>query len=423
MKEYIKKLPQEIQDLLYLVSDIAAECNMQAYLVGGFVRDMLLGVKNLDLDITVEGDGIKFAEHIAKHTQSKFIRHSRFGTAAIILKHGLKIDIATARSETYPHPASLPVVKPGTIKEDLARRDFTINAMAASINKHNFGELIDIFGGQDDLRNKQIRILHDLSFVDDPTRVIRGIRFATRYSFKIEHKSVILMKQAVKNKMLEKVQPQRLRDELILVLKENNPLKQIRQLEKIAGLSFIHLRNKITHSEWALLSSAGRQIRWFVRNYPNRRELDAWLVYLIALFDGVNLNKIKGICRSYVFRKGEEKRILSYKKISRKFITDLSDSKIKPSRIFRLLEPLSYEVIILIKAKYTNCYLKKHIEDFFEIYNGMRIWASGHDLHGMGIKPGPDYQKIFTKVLNAKLNGIVKTKEEELSLIRGLIKK
>jgi len=422
LKKYLKKLPKEIQDLVYLAGDIAEENKMPAYLVGGFVRDLISGVKNLDLDITVEGDGIKFAECLAAATKSKLICHRRFGTATVVLKHGLKIDIATARSETYPYPASLPVVTPGTIKEDLCRRDFTINAMAISINRHNFGSLIDVFAGQDDLRRKIIRILHDLSFIDDPTRILRAVRFATRYSFKIEHKSAILLKEAVADEMLKKVQPQRLRDELILILKESRPLEQIRQLERTAGFGFFHLRKAIPQLQRILLCSIERQVGWFIRTYPNRRELDVWLVYLIGLLDNIEMSKVRDICRSFVFRRGEEKRILSYKKISHKFISTLSDTKIKPSQIFGLLEPLSYEVIILIKAKYSNRYLRKHIEDFFEIYNGMRIYVSGADLHGLGVKPGPDYRRIFSKVLNAKLNGIVKTRGEELSLIRRLIK-
>ena len=422
MKEHIKRLPKEIQDLIYLASDIARKNNMPAYLVGGFVRDLIFAVGNLDLDITVEGDGIKFAEDFANALKAKLIRHKRFGTATVILRRNLKIDIASARSETYPHPASLPVVTPGPLKKDLARRDFTINAMAISINRHDFASLIDIFSGKDDLENKKIRVLHGLSFIDDPTRILRAIRFATRYSFKLESNTLRLLKEALKIKMLEKVQPQRLRDELILILKENYPLKQIRQLERLAGFNFISPHMSLSKSGWKFLRSLEREIKWFTKAYPSRRLLDIWLIYLIGLMDALGINKAKSICRNFVFCKGEEKRILSYKRISPKFVLDLSSSKIKPSRIFSLLEPLSYEIILLIKAKYNNRYIQGHIEDFFEIYNGMRIYVSGHDLHSLGVKPGPNYQRIFSRVLSAKLNGLVETKEEELSLIRQLIK-
>lgn len=423
MKEYIAKLPQEIKDLIVLISNVAAKSDMRVYLVGGFVRDMLLGVKNLDLDITVEGDGIKFAEFLSAQLNAKLVSHKRFGTATLTLKHGLKIDIATARLETYPYPGSLPVVTAGSVKDDLLRRDFTINAMAVSINKDSFGQLIDIYAGRRDLNAEIVRILHDVSFVDDPTRMLRAVRFATRYGFKIEPASMALIRQALKNKMLAKVDPQRLRDELMLILKEEYPLKQIYSLKKIVGFDSLHMNNAMPKARKVLLSNIERQIKWFMRNYPQRRKLDAWLIYLIGLLDVMDIGKVKVFCSSFAFRRGEEKRVLSYKKISRKFISELSRAKIKPSRIFALLEPLSYEVILLIKAKYSNKHLQSNISNFFEIYNGMRIYSSGQDLGSLGVKPGPDYKRIFSRVLEAKLNGGIKTKEEEIFLIKQLIRR
>lgn len=177
MKEYLRKLPKEIQDLISKAARVASGNNISAYLVGGFVRDLLLGVKNLDLDIVVEGDGIKFAQDFAHTLKAKLILHRRFGTATITLGYNLKIDIATARKETYPYPACLPVVTSGTIEDDLARRDFTINAMAISIMQKDFGRFIDLLYGKHDLYHKKIRVLHNLSFIDDPTRILRAIRF------------------------------------------------------------------------------------------------------------------------------------------------------------------------------------------------------------------------------------------------------
>jgi tRNA nucleotidyltransferase (CCA-adding enzyme) len=422
MREYVKRLPQEVQDLIRLAGSVSGKNNMTAYLVGGFVRDLILGVKNLDLDIVVEGDGIRFAEDLASALKAKLIRHRRFNTATIVLKHSLKIDIATARSETYPYSASLPEVTAGSLNEDLARRDFTINAMAISINSRDFGRSIDVFQGNSDLKNKKIRVLHDLSFIDDPTRILRALRFSTRYSFEIEPRTLRLLRDALRKRMLEKVQPQRLRDEIILILKESQPLKQIRQLRKVAGLSFISPCLKLSAHKWAFLRSIETQVNWFKKKFPQRRTLDAWLIYFMGLLDSLDINEVKSVCGRFVFRAGEEKRISSYKKISRKFISELSKNNIRPSRIFALLEPLSYEVIILIRARYKYKNIQRHIADFLEIYNGMRIYISGHDLKGLGLTPGPRYQRIFTQVLNAKLNGSIKSKEEELSLIRELIK-
>lgn len=440
MKEYLKKLPQEIQDLIYLARDIAVRNNIPSYLVGGFARDLILGVRNFDLDIVVEGDGIKFAEEFAQELNGKLIRHRRFGTATVISKphlnpvrdhmqperkhdvsNGVKIDIATARKEFYPEPAHLPVVESGSLKDDLFRRDFTINAMAIGIADHSFGELIDFFGGREDLRKKSVRVMHKLSFIDDPTRILRAARFEQRYDFKIEPQTLKFLKEAVCLKMLEVVEPQRIRDDLILILKEEMPLKEIRRIHKLAGLKFLNKKLRGSAKMYALLEAIAKEISWFRKAHSQRRHLDAWLVYLMGLFDSLNAAAIKGICRRYAFRKGEEKRLLDCKGVNKGFIAKLS-RKIRPSEIYEMLEPLSYEVILLLKAKYKNPNLKKHIEGFLGVYNGVRIHICGDDLRRLGIAPGPYYQNIFKKVLNAKLDGMVKTKEEELALVGKLLK-
>ncbi len=422
MKKYLKKLPQELVELIELSGNISEILGYTAYLVGGFVRDLLLGVKNFDLDIVIEGDGIKFAEELAARLKAKCTRHKRFGTATIHLKPHLKIDIVTARKEFYPTPASLPVVTFGRIEDDLSRRDFTINALAVSINRKSFGRFMDLFDGKADLADKKICILHDLSFVDDPTRILRAIRFEQRFGFAIEKKTLKYLREAVRIKMLEKVQPQRLRDEIILMLKEEHPIKQIKRLEQLAGLQFINPHLKISKKTDALLNSIDGQVNWFKHEFPHRRQLDNWLVYFMGLVDSLEVSQINSISKKFVFRQGEEKRMLAYKEISLKIIAELSRPAVKPSKVFKLLESLSYEITLLIKAKSKDINLQRNIEDFFKIYNGMRILISGEDLRKLGVVPGPDYQKIFHKVLDARLDGQVKTREEELALARRLTK-
>ncbi|MFH1442063.1 MAG: hypothetical protein ABIH18_08515 [Candidatus Omnitrophota bacterium] len=420
MENYLNKLPQELRELIRLCGEIASLRGMSVYLIGGFVRDLILGVKNLDLDMAVEGEGIVFAEDLSARLNARIIRHKRFGTATVILGHYLKIDIATARREVYLEPASLPEVEFGSLKDDLIRRDFTINAMAINITKPDFGKLMDFSFGRQDLLKGKIRVLHKLSFIDDPTRILRAVRFEQRYGFKIEPVTLRYLKHAVDNKMLEKVQPQRLRDELILILKETHPLKYIKRMEALKLLGFISPKVIFKKESCQLLKAVEKEIDWFNSTHSSRRKLDIWLIYFIGLIDSLSLKDTKAVCKKLVFSKGEEKRIFSAKKISDKFIRDLSHLKIKPAKIFSMLKSLSYENILLIKAKYKNPYLKKHIEDFLEIYTDIRVCVSGHELHKMGIAPGPLYQKIFAKVLKAKLNGLVKTEEEEMELIKKL---
>ncbi len=211
-------------DVIKIVGKVADELKIKAYIVGGPVRDKLLGMSNYDLDFAVEGNGIKFAEVLNKKLKGRLITYKAFGTATIELK-GKRIDIVTARKESYKYPAAYPVVKPGAIKDDLFRRDFTINAMALAIDKKGLGKLVDFYGGQKDLTKGVIRVLHDKSFMDDPTRIFRAVRFSVRFGFKIEPHTKKLMKEAVLDGFLGEVNTGRIRKEIEAFLKEKNPKK------------------------------------------------------------------------------------------------------------------------------------------------------------------------------------------------------
>ena len=422
MREYIKKLPQELQDAITSIEAISHRRAMPAHLVGGIVRDMMLGADNFDLDIVVEGDAIEFAGEFASKSGAKLITHKRFGTATAVIKHGEKIDFATSRKETYPYPAELPLVSQGDLQDDLARRDFSINAMAFALSKEQFGALIDRFNGARDLKTGKIRVLHDVSFLDDPTRMLRAIRFEQRYGFTIEPHTQALLIDAVKAGMLEKVEPQRLRDELMLILKETDPVKPIRRIHELLGFNFIDRGFVVSRKTYASLESVKKHIGWFKKTHIARRRLDAWVIYLITLLDSARNDRVRKICGRFAFHKGDKKRVLDYKKINHAYILKLSRKKIKASQLFKLLEPLSYEVIIALKAKYKDRNLQHNIESFLTHYSGTRIHVNGDDLRQLGLTPGPGYQNIFAKVLNAKLDGALMSREEELAFIKGMSK-
>ncbi len=420
MKNKLKTLPQDIQELLRCVSLRAAEHTVPAYLVGGCVRDLLLGVQNLDLDIVVEGDGIAFAEALAQSLNAKLICHRRFGTATLYAGQRHKIDIATARKEVYPSPGHLPEVSSGVLKEDLFRRDFAVNAMAIDLTQECFGVLIDYFGGRDDLRAGVVRTLHDASFLDDSTRILRAIRFEQRYDFRIEPHTMKNLKEAVKLKMLNRMEPQRVRDELMLLLREQHAVKAVRRLGQLVGFDFLHPRLHVTARTFALMRAVRRQLDWFRKAHPQRRYLDTWLMNFMALIDGLDTVSTAALCKKLMLRRGEDMRIVSFKRIKKSSLESISRPDVKPSRIFVFFEPLSYEVILMLKAKHSNTFLQEYIRDFFDIYTDIRLHSSGHDLRSLGLSPGPVYKKIFTRVLHAKLNGKIKTHEEELALIRRL---
>ena len=227
-------IPESIKQILIEAGDIGDRQKIKVFAVGGFVRDLLLGVDNCDIDIVVEGDGLKFAQSLSGKLNGSLIMHEQFGTATI--EASCKVDIATARSERYKSPAAYPCVKPGKIKDDLQRRDFTINAIALFLNTNRFREIVDFFNGTEDLKNGIIRVLHDNSFIDDPTRIFRAIRFEQRYNFEIDAHTRHLIDDAVKTGMLDKLKKQRKDKEITLISKEKNAGKMLQKLKAVAGI-------------------------------------------------------------------------------------------------------------------------------------------------------------------------------------------
>ena len=422
MSKYFKKLPRQLREVIRQVFGVSQATCLPAYLVGGCLRDLILGVKNLDLDIAIEGNGIIFAQNLAQKLKLTLKIYERFGTAALILTNGLKVDIATTRQEKYPYSAALPVVSPGSLREDLKRRDFTINALAISLAEGRYQGIIDPYGGQDDLASGKIRILHNLSFQDDPTRILRAVRFSQRFDFKVEPQTLALLKQAIRGGLLDKVHPHRMRDELILILKEQNPFKPIKQLSDLGALSFISTKLKISKSTQVLFKSINKEIIGFVKEFPARRQLDTWLVYFTGLLGSLTLLEIKMVICKLGLPKADQKRIISYYQVRKKIISSLNKKQVAPERIFLLLRPLSYETIILLRAATPNKNFKKHLANFLKIYHDMHLSISGGDLGNLGVLPGPEYKKIFAKVLAAKLNGQVKNHQAELALSKKLMR-
>jgi tRNA nucleotidyltransferase (CCA-adding enzyme) len=225
--DLIKKFPRKISNIIKIIRDTCDMEDFRVYIVGGVVRDMLLNVPNYDLDFVVEGNGIEFAEILNRKFKGDLKIHRAFKTATIMFGNS-RIDIATARNESYERPGSYPDVRPGTIKEDLFRRDFTINAMAVSVNKKDFGKLVDFYGGFRDLEKGLLRVMHERSFIDDPTRIFRAVRFSVRFNFKIEPHTRSLAKKAILSGLLGEVNRGRIEKEIELFLKEKNPLKCLR---------------------------------------------------------------------------------------------------------------------------------------------------------------------------------------------------
>lgn len=412
----IEKLPQEMKKFIHEAGRIADRSGQRIYCVGGFVRDMMLDVENLDVDLVVEGDGVAFALECAQRLNLKTVTHKRFGTATLTGLDNFKVDITSARKEIYENPAQLPTVFRGKIKDDLFRRDFTINAMAIGLNGDRFAVVFDEFGGRSDLKLRLIRALHVLSFIDDPTRILRAVRFKDRLSFSIEKNTLKWIKNAVRKRMLHKVQKHRLRDEIVAIFKEEHPFKALNTLNKLCGFSYIAPGLRFKNSWKNSFQETDKIIKWFKKNFPHKRKIEPYTMYMSLFFFGLPLKEFKRVVFEFAFHKGESSRIFSLKENFKKIEKELTKANVLPSKVYHLLEPLSYETVLLISVLSKNKSLKRRIEDFLFKYNGQRLHIKGEDLKNLGISPGPGYKKIFSSLISAKIDGKVKTKEEELAL-------
>lgn len=292
-----QKLPVSVFRLIRKIGNLAEDNSFSAYIVGGFVRDLLLDVKNLDLDIVVEGEALDFVKILQGIIDVKIVAHPKFGTATVSLHDGFKIDFASARKEEYIHPAALPRVCLSSIREDLFRRDFTINALAIRIGREDFGRLLDMFNGQKDLENGKIRVLHEKSFIDDPTRIIRAIRFEQRYNFKIEPKTFKLIQKALASGLPNRLSRFRLGREFILLLKEEKPLKAVLRFNQLCGLELIHPMIKLDKSVNLRIKSPGPE--------------DDWLVYFALLTRRLSEQQMEKLCRDFSLARKDKQRLKS----------------------------------------------------------------------------------------------------------------
>lgn len=411
--------------LLKKIGALADSAGYSAFLVGGSVRDLLLGMRNMDLDIVVEGDAIELGKALSKELDGSLVVHRRFGTCTVVTKDKSKIDLATARKEVYEKPAALPtVVEFGSLKNDLMRRDFTINAMAVSLSEEGFGQLIDFFGGESDLKDGRIRVIHDGSFIDDPTRIFRAVRFEQRFGFVIDKHTEGLIRNAVEDRMFDRVNPQRIRDEIILMLKEDKPIRALKRMSELHEFRFIHPKIRLDDKLVKFYNAIGGSFRWYEGAKFKKEPIEKWLIYLMMLLEPLDYGEAVSVCDKFVFKRGERMKILSYKKCAKSVMREAAVKKnIPPSRVYKLLSPLSYEALLLIMARSASGPARNRIRDFFEKHNGLRISIKGGDIKALGLKPGPQFKKILEKTLYKKIDGALKTHKDELEYAKKLIKR
>ncbi|MGZ9220632.1 MAG: CCA tRNA nucleotidyltransferase [Anaerolineales bacterium] len=406
-------LISELLALIRLVRMEAEKLGLPLFIVGGSVRDLVLGRAVNDFDLIVEGDAIALARSLASRHGGKVTAHTEFGTAKWFLPDNLKsdaeahdtLDIVSARSETYKHPAALPTVRTGSIKDDIRRRDFTINALAIRLDGSHFGELRDDLNGMDDLHKGIIRVLHPRSFIDDPTRMYRAVRYEGRYEFKIAEDTLALISEA--RPLVEKLSAQRIRHELDLILEEPNAASMLARLDELDLLAPIHPSlSNFNQSNLATLKAddsvlQNRQARWIL-----------WLMHLteqeIEFVNGrlhFTANLLKTV------------RSAALLNANRTAVTGL-----KPSQCVELLEGYSLGALEAVYHILPDEEIKNKISKFLSEWRHIKPKTTGHDLKKRGIPPGPKYTEILRRLRAAWLDGEVKSEEDEKEMLANLIR-
>jgi tRNA nucleotidyltransferase (CCA-adding enzyme) len=416
-----ERFPERIQDLLKDLGKVGDELDYSVYAVGGFVRDLLMGIENYDLDIVVEGDGIQFAEEFEKKYASRVRTHKKFGTAIVLLPDGMKVDVATARLEIYDAPAALPTVERGSIKMDLYRRDFTINTLALQLNPKASGELIDFFGGVRDIKEKVVRVLHNLSFVEDPTRIFRAIRFEQRLGFQISKHTQNLMRNAVKMGFMERLSGGRVLAELILILQEDNAILALKRMKDFDLLRFLHPHLRFDEKLENLFERIHHAISWFDLLFLEER-YERWPIRFYGLIDSLKEEEVEEICERLSMNDKMRKRVVEGRRQADQALLQMfswinDGYQPKRSEIYAVLDPLSTETKVFMIAKTTQRATRRHISLYFTQLKDTRPLLKGSDLIRMGIKPGPSIKKTLAGLLKARLDEQVVSPQDEVEYI------
>jgi tRNA nucleotidyltransferase (CCA-adding enzyme) len=404
-----KNLADDLKTLINRVIAVASSDNIHAYLVGGIVRDLLLGKPNFDLDFVVEGDAIQLAKELIKPTGGKLITHVRFNTAKIKLDRW-NIDLATARSETYSRPGALPIVKPGTLEQDLFRRDFTINSMAVRLTPEaRRGELIDPYKGYADLHHKLVRILHEKSFIDDATRIWRAIRYEQRFDFHIESETLRLLERDIS--MLATISGDRIRHELELVLKEEYPEKMLSRAWVLKALGKVH-----------------RSLRgdtWLTEKFSSARAVS---------YHEPEISRLYMALLVYRLKEQEIEELVSFLRPERQMTVILRDcsqlkssikelrQKLQPSDIYSILDGYHQTAILANYVAADSIKAKNNIKLYLDKLRRVKTTLTGNELRTFGVPQGAEMQEVLILLHNARLNGEAETRQGEEMLVREWLK-
>jgi tRNA nucleotidyltransferase (CCA-adding enzyme) len=426
VRQMRNSLSPRILEVLRELGAVGEELSLPVYAVGGFVRDLLLGQENLDIDVTVEGDGITFAEIFAARYGSRVKSHQKFGTAVIVFPDGLKVDVASTRFEYYDSPGALPTVERSSLKMDLYRRDFTINTLAIRLNASDFGLLVDYFGAQRDLRERTIKVLHNLSFVEDPTRVFRAVRFEQRLGFHISAHSESLIKNAVKMNFLDKLGGKRLLSELIHIFNEREPHRAVERMASLGLFRFIHPELSLGQEERLLLDETSKIVSWYDLLFLEKAYA-RWVVYFLAISCKLDDDQFLGVCTRLAVSEHYRQQLSEHRHRALQTLDvmekrlGIARQPVRPDEIYHWLVELPVEVLLHMMARTRHETVKKQLSLFFTKLRTEHCLINGHDLLELGVMPGPAIGQLLDQVLSARLNGELHSREDELDYVKRLL--
>jgi tRNA nucleotidyltransferase (CCA-adding enzyme) len=420
----LKVLPVEKLNFFRTAGKIAEAINMKLFIAGGLVRDIILFYKgiirdpgvfeNSDTDFVVQGDGIEFARQLSEKFKGKIKIHHEFQTAAVIIPGHNYIDIATARFEYYSRPGALPDIEAGSIRNDLQRRDFSINAMAISLNPDTFGRLLDYFEGQNDIDSRNIRILHNLSFIEDPTRVFRAVRFAARYEFRIEPRTLSLIKGAIENYDTGSISHGRLKAELMLVLRETSAGAACRLLDKYNIFSRFWPEINFSLKILSALNRSSFLIeKWAQSKALKKDDLKPENVKLNILFSNVNDKNFLVLAQKLILSKKYVDRFLNYKKVLKEIASMDFKQISKESFYYDLFNRLSLDQIVAL-CSLENDFLQKKAYKYLTEYSKIVLAVNGTDIIKCGISPGPGVKSILKSLMGWVIDKEIKNNYRDL---------
>jgi tRNA nucleotidyltransferase (CCA-adding enzyme) len=380
------------------------------YLVGGTVRDILLGERSFDVDIAVEGDAIALAQALADALGGRVRAHDKFGTAVVIYGEGERVDVVTARTEFYDAPAALPTVEHASIREDLFRRDFTINAMAVSLKGADYGRLVDPFGGRRDLSAKTIRVLHNLSFIDDPTRIFRAIRYENRHGFRMDDHTLRLARGTIEMGLVGDLSSARLRDELEALLEEGEIEHSILRLGELGADKAVHPH-----------LSADEEAVVLVRRLTELRdryglEIPSWRLGLAVLARKLPPDEVYGWLQRLKVRRRDAEQIAAAVTVGPRLVERLRDGA-EPAEVVTLADPYAPDAP-LFALGLTDL---EPLHAYFERLRDVQLEVSGADLAELGLEESPRVGEVLAELRRRKLNGELDGRDSELAAARELL--